>query len=445
MSCAPGPHSGIRVTRKRPAGSRFRWALAGFAAAGCAATSGPVVTPPDAAAIHAAERARAAFEATRPLVEDADLAAQISEIGRRVVRGTSLLATHGPAGSLADGWRFAVLDETASEAFLFADRTVLVSRGALAALSGEAALESLFRSAAATFAEGGFRFPGAGGLVEQPLRLILPLEETPVVTASSGPGSRNAWLDLLDGLVLGEPAEYGVVEGPDLLLPIGDVRLSLPTGNSFVAGGRGVFRAARSREPLGLEVREIPLAGSGGETPADTGSHASGQALIRDLGARLRQRTEAEGAESSFVEAFRVRGFTGVRGRSESEGTPPALIALLRASGSLVEVRLECAKRRFDDCETFLLGVLESADRLWDRPVPGSLRITAAAASEGGSVRDVLRRLAARGGLDGPLDAVEFLNRGWLDEELSPGDRFLILSRDRRNQAVAPDGGGPGR
>lgn len=445
MSRASESRSGFRVMRKRPAGPRLRWALAGLAAAGCATTSGPVVTPPDAAAIHAAERARAAFETTRPLIEDADLAARVSEIGRRVVRATSLLGNRGPAGSLADGWRFAVLDETASEAFLFADRTVFVSRGALAALSGEAALESLFRNAAATFAAGGFRLPGAGGLVEQPLPLSLPIEETPAAATSSGPASRTAWLDLLDGLVFGEPAEYGVAEGPDLLLPMGDVRLSLPRGGSFLAGGRGVFHATRSREPIGLRVREIPPAASGGKAPADTGSHASGQALIRDLAARLRQRIEAGGAESSFVEAFRVRGFTGVRGRSQTEGASPALVALLRASGSLVEVRLDCARRRFEDCETFLLEVLESADRLWDRPVPGSLRITAAAASEPGPVRDALRRLAARGGGDGSLEALEFLNRGWLDEELSPGDRFLILSRDRRNRAVAPDGGDPGR
>ena len=419
--------------------------LLSLVAAGCATTSAPIVTPPDAAAIHAAERARSEFEARRAFVEEADLAARIAVIGQRVVAGTALLAAGDAAGSLADGWRFAVLDETEPRAFLFADRTVFVSRGALATLPGEAALESLFRRAATTFAEGGFRFPGAGGLVEQPLRLVLPMDQTTGETTSSGSVGREAWVDLLDGLLFGEPAEYGVAEGPELLLPIGDVRLSLPDGTSFTTGERGVFRAARSREPLGLTVREIPLPASGAEAPAHTGSLASGRALMRDLEARLRGRIEARGAGPSFVEAFRVRGFAGVRGRLRTEGASFGLVALLRTPGSLVEVSLDCAKHRFDDCEALLLEVLGSADRLWDRPVPGSLRITALAASAEGSVRDTLQRLAAQGGMDGPLDAVEFLNRGWLDAELAPGDRFLILSRDRRTPAGAPDDGEPTR
>ena len=143
------------------------------------------------------------------------------------------------------------------------------------------------------------------------------------------------------------------------------------------------------------------------------------------------------------MEALRVRGFTGVRGRFRQEGAAPGLAALLRAPGSLIEVRLDCARRPFAACEAFFLGVLESADRLRDRPIPPPLRITALPARGGGSVRDALHRLAAEGGLHGSLATVEFLNRGWLDEELGPGDRFLILSRERREEVAAPDGGGP--
>ena len=104
---------------------------------------------------------------------------------------------------------------------------------------------------------------------------------------------------------------------------------------------------------------------------------------------------------------------------------------------------LECARRRFDACEALFLDVLGSADRLWDTPVPGPLRITALAAGEAGSVRDALRRLAAEGRIDGPFVAVEFLNRGWLDEQLGPGDRVLILSRSRQTPPLDARGREP--
>ena len=444
--------------------------------------------PPDAAAIHAAELARGAFEGHRPLVRDPGLAARIAEIGLEAIAKTPLLAAGArEEATLQDGWRFFVLDDAEPEAFLFADRTVFVSRGALAALPGEPALVELFRSAAATFASGAFRAPEAGGLVEQPLPLVLPLEpdpERPTVEAAGGDASRDRWFDLLDGLLFGEPAEFGVADGSGLLLPQADFRLALPEESSFEPVGRGVFRASRKGEPLRLTVREIPMA-DGLAQPSATGFDAAGtdaagvaahRANLAALGAHLRRTADCHGAEATFIEAFRVRGFTAVRsrilplaneGRSARAGENPAaapgscgeapslptdsasgtltgepagLIALFRSKASLVEVSLDCARRRFDACEALFLEVLGSADRLWDLPVPGPLRITALTAGEEGSVRDILNRLAGEGRIDGPAAAVEFLNRGWLDEQLGPGDRLLILSRT--GQGAVPEAGG---
>ena len=93
-----------------------------------------------------------------------------------------------------------------------------------------------------------------------------------------------------------------------------------------------------------------------------------------------------------------------------------------------------------DACEAWFLKLLGSADRLWDTPVPGPLRITAVGAGESGSVREALGRLAAEGRIDADLAAVEFLNRGWLEETLGPEERVLILSRNR--ERTAADSGG---
>ena len=434
--------------------------------------------PPDAAAIHAAERARGAFESRRPLVRDPELAAGISEIGLEAIGESPLLAARdGEEAALKEGWRFLVLDDPEPEAFLFADRTVFVSRGALAALPGEPALVELFRSAATTFASGAFRPVAAGGLIEQPVPLVLPADPDPESPAA-GVASRDRWADLLDGLLFGEPAEFGVADGSELLLPQADVRFSLPEKSAFEAAGRGVFRATRGGEPLGLTVRETVGADAGtasGSSGADAGGMASNRAQLADLGARLRATADCRDAEATFIEAFRVRGFTAVRSRlhpvpdedrSEGAGESPAevkgacgeapslpagsaseapagLIALFRSEASLVEVSLECARRRFDACEALFLDVLGSADRLWDTPVPGPLRITALAPGEAGSVRDALRRLAAEGRIDGPFVAVEFLNRGWLDEQLGPGDRVLILSRSRQTPPLDARGREP--
>ena len=416
-----------------------------LAAAGCATTSGPRAIPPDAAAIHAAGRARAAFEERRPLVQDPDLAARLAEIGREALAGTPLLAgREGAAAPLREGWRFAALDDPEPEAFLFADRTVFVSRGALAGLPGEPALASLFRAAGTTFASGAFRPVTAGELVEQPLSLALPAEADAGSPAAAG--SRDRWVDLLDGLLFGQAAEYGVTDGRELLLPRADFRLSLPGGNAFEPAERGVFRATRNGEPVGLTVRELPAAGSG---PVGGNGVAAHRAALAGLGARLRDAAAREAAEVTFLETFRVRGFTGVRGRlhparnGEPEGASgpgPGLLALVPAGEFLVEVSLDCGRRRFDACETWFLEILGSADRLWDTPVPGPLRIAAVAPGASGSVREALGRLAAEGGMDGGLAAVEFLNRGWLEQPVGPGERVLILSRDR--ERTAADAGG---
>lgn len=454
--------------------------LVSLSAAGCAATSGLVATPPDAAAIHAAERARGAFEDNRPLVRDPDLGARLAEVGAEALAETPLLATAGGGGpNLREGWRFAVLDDPEPEAFLFADRTVFVSRGALAALPGEAALVALFRSAATTFASGAFRPVTAGELVDQPLPLVLPAEPDAGPPAE-GVRSRDPWVDLLDGLLFGEPAEYGVAEGRGLLLPGADVHLSLPGQGAFEPAGRGVFRAIRNGESLGLTVRELPGAGAAGA--GSSGLNATGVAAQRAelaaLGTRLRQAAACRGAGTQFTEAFRVRGFTGVRTRLDPAAPPapgsaaaedpmgtrgtcddeprfpadPAataggaragLLALMRSRGSLIEVSLDCGRRRFAACEALFLGVLESADRLWDAPVPESLRIAAVVAGESGSVRNALARLAAEGRLDAPLSTVEFLNRDWLDEPLGPGERVLILSRNPGRMTAAAGGNKP--
>ena len=402
--------------------------------------------PPDAAAVHAAERARTAFEDHRPLVQDPDLAARIAEIGREALTGTPLLAgREGEAAPLREGWRFAVLDDPEPEAFLFADRTVFVSRGALAALPGEPALAALFRSAATTFASGAFRPETAGELVEQPLSLVLPAEPAAGGPADGVP-SRDRWVALLDGLLFGQPTEYGVADGRDLLLPRADFRLSLPDRSAFEPAERGVFRATRNTESVGLTVRETPAAGS---SPVGGNGVPAHRAELAELGARLQEAAAREAAEVAFLEVFRVRGFTGVRGRlhparegdsGEASGQIPGLLALVPARESVVEVSLDCGRRSFDACEAWFLEVLGSADRLWDTPVPGPLRITAVAAGASGSVREALGRLAADGRIDAGLAAVEFLNRGWLEDPLGPGERVLILSRNPAGTAA--DSGG---
>ena len=418
-----------------------------MAAAGCATTSGSRSIPPDAAAVHAAGLSRAAFEDHRPLLQDPDLAARIADIGREALAGTPLLAGRvGEAAPLREGWRFAVLDDPEPGAFLFADRSVFVSRGALAALPGEPALAALFQSAATTLASGAFRPETAGELVEQPLSLVLPAEPA-AGGAADGASSRDRWIALLDGLLFGEPAEYGVADGRELLLPRADLRLSLPDRSVFEPAERGVFRATRNGESFGLTVREIPAAPGAG--PAGGNGAPAHRAELADLGARLREAAARETAEVAFLEAFRVRGFTGVRGRlhparegdpGEAPGLVPGLMALVPAREFLVHVSLDCGRRRFDACEAWFLEVLGSADRLWDTPVPGPLRISAVAPGESGSVREALGRLAAEGRMDAGLAAVEFLNRGWLEEPLGPGERVLILSRNPERPAT--DSGG---
>ena len=117
-----GHRRGAEFVSRAPASfRRFRSLLAllaSLAAAGCAATSAPIAMPPDAAAIHAAERARGAFESRRPLVRDPELAAGISEIGLEAIGESPLLAARdGEEAALKEGWRFLVLDDRSRRPF----------------------------------------------------------------------------------------------------------------------------------------------------------------------------------------------------------------------------------------------------------------------------------------------------------------------------------------
>ena len=343
------------------------------------------VSLPDAAALAAGARARADFEAANPLYPDPALAAGVEEIGRRAVReirsqvGSGKGGGRAPepggsggSGSAAGGageaeWTFSVTDRSSPEAFVFADRAVFVSRGALAALGGEEALESLFRAAVLRYFGGGFRSSG-GDLVEQPVRLAV---RSAVEPPSSGPGSGEAltneratgegssagaaaagngvaapvtgeergaeraaaerWVSLLDGLALGEPPGRGGARGRDLFLPAAGMRLRAPAGFLFVPGVDGRQVAERD-SGAGLLVVEHPASGGGPGNPSGGTGEGSGPAADsrleaerqrqRSFDARLRQGPDAERIE--FTEQVRVRGFLGVLARLRSGPAAPS-------------------------------------------------------------------------------------------------------------------------
>ncbi len=433
------------------------WAAASLLAfSSCAFSPRSLSMPPDAAAVAAAGRARPGFEARYRTLADDELSAGLAAIGRRAIAGAV-----SSSGS-ADGWRFVVLDHAEAEAFLFADRHLFLSRGALAELSGEPALEALFRSAAAIYAGGGFRSAGGQALLEQPLRLPMPAKEPPGAgerqAGGQGEGasaSRADWLDLLDGLVFGHPPERGMSDGRGLLLPAADLRLSLPGGARFQPLGPGEFVASRAGEPIGLTVRTAPLP-EAPDPPMD-GDLDRERRFHRELASGLRTLAESSGQESALAEVFRVRGFSGIRARLHepiadrtASGAPPVrqvpeaaeiretretrpagLIALLGSAGGPVEVRLDCDGRSFDGCEALFLEILHSADRLRDAPLPGPLRLSARPLPRGGSVRRALARLAGSGRSEVTERVLFALNRGWLDEELMAGERVLLVCRDR--------------
>ena len=331
---------------------------------------------PDAAAVAAAARARARFEAGHPPYPDPALVARVGEIGRRAVQASSFrrsppgrgaagaesgetAAANGSVSGAEEAWVFSVTDRASPEAYLFADRAVFLSRGALAVLGSEAALEALFRVAAARYAGGGFR-SGGGAPGGQPVRL--PVEPFPhgpfpperrrgggpagsaVVGGNggarppegSGPateaerepgtdgGAADRWVSLLDGLTLGEPPNRGGGRGRDLFLPAAGIRLRAPAGFLFAPGGGGRQVAERG-SGAALAVSEHPApaianpAAVGGEPPVGgptAGAARSFEAewrLVRALELRLRRRDRAERIE--LVEKVRIRGVVGVLAR----------------------------------------------------------------------------------------------------------------------------------
>lgn len=377
---------GLRVPAPRGAllPGLLLWGSVGFGCAAGAFGRDPFpVSLPDAAALAAGARARADFEAANPLYPDPALAAGVEEIGRRAVReirsrtGSGKGGGRAPesggsggSGSAAGGageseWTFSVTDRSSPEAFVFADRAVFVSRGALAALGGEEALESLFRAAVLRYFGGGFRSSG-GDLVEQPVRLAV---RSSVEPPSSGPGAGDAltngratgegssagaaaagngaaapvtgeergaeraaverWVSLLDGLALGEPPGRGGARGRDLFLPAAGMRLRAPAGFLFVPGADG-RQAAERDSGAGLLVVEHPASGPGnpsggtgeGSGPAAESRLEAERRLLGSFDARLRQGPDAERIE--FTERVRVRGFVGVLARLRAGPAAPS-------------------------------------------------------------------------------------------------------------------------
>ena len=142
----------------------------------------------------------------------------------------------------------------------------------------------------------------------------------------------------------------------------------LPTGPSSrpwgpSSGGRRIATAQRRRSSRRFGSEDSPPSGAG-SSRSRTRGRVNGPGRIRRL-----PRVRAGARRASR----RIRP-PGIAGEE-----PAGLLALFRSRASLVEVSLDCARRRFDACEALFLEVLGSADRLWDTPVPGPLRITALA------------------------------------------------------------------
>lgn len=425
--------------------------LTGF---GCAARGG--LDLPDAAAIAAGERARAAIEQERGLYPDEDLAAELGRIAEPVLEaGLAALDPRASASAVGRGWRLAVLDDPEPEALLFADRSVFLTRGALVALDGVAGFEALMGVAASRFGGGGFRAARGEALVEQPLSLplaeqplslslplveqsqspTLPLtapETRPAPVEESAPSRPEAdpaeWIDLLAGLVYGHRPEFGAAVGARLLLPVADLQLALPGGRRFVADGRRRFRAAAGEQESldpSLTVREMAL--PEGEPPVD-GSLAGERDLFDRLAARIAVDAEAAGKQATLAEVVRVRGFPGVRARWRDGLAAFGFVAILRTPGAWVELAAECAQASFVECEAAFLGLLGTADRLWDEPAPGPLRLRTREVERPGPGREVIRRLAATS--EAPVGELLRVNHAWLDREFAVGDRVLVLERD---------------
>ena len=480
---------------------------------------------PDAAAVEAGARARAEFEkARRPYGADdetaaetaAELAARVEEVGRGAVRdhfgehfgddypavALTPEATGGAGGggdraAGPEGWRFVVTDDAAPEAFLFADGSVFLTRGALAVLGGERSLGELFRGAAARYADRSFR--GAdGSLLPQPIPVPLPREGSPGVDsatpdgaagASAGESGDEPWIALLDGLAYGEPPERGGARGRDLYLPRAGLRLRAPPGYLFAPGADGRHRAARGLRP-DLVVEELEpwdadalsetvgatvgtTVETGGETRVGTDGvfHAEGargqRRRLRELAGKILERAGERPVE--FVEAVRGRGVRGAAarlgGRRADAGRGPVgpvgpvgpgdpvgpigaargYLALLDAPRGLVEVRFDCRRRPLAACENSFMAMLRSAAPYRSGAAPGWLRLRAARVPRPGSALGALEAIGAiealeafaRGGeSDVPVFVLRELNRGRLDRPAAPGDLLLVARRE-----PAPSGG----
>ncbi len=407
-----------------------------LAAGGCSARGG--LTLPDAAAIAAGERARAALEQERRLYADDALAAALGRIAQPVLDATLAAREPGaPAVAASRGWRVVVLDDPEPEALLLADRSVFLSRGALIALEGAAGFEALIVEAVTRFASGAFRALRGEGLVAQPLPLPLPLPlADPATDPPSAEGVVSApvrtdfgeWIELLSGLVYGERPEFGAALGPRVLFPVADLQLVLPTGGRFVSDGHRRFRAPlgdQSAPGSSLTVRELPLAAD--EPPVD-GSLAAEHALIERLAGRIVADQEAAGRRATVFEFVRVRGFPGVRARWDDGEGASGRVAILRTPGAWVQLAADCGPVGSGACEAAFLDVLRTADRLWGEPAPGPLRLRAWKVDRPGPAREAIRRLASTS--DVAAEELLRVNHAWLERELAAGDLVLVLERD---------------
>ena len=420
---------------------------AAVAALGCAAGGigfgGRPVRPPfpDAAAVEAGARARAVFEKERRRYGGGgELTARVGEVGRAAVR--EHFGEEAPGAAPADGWRFVVTDGAAPEAFLFADGSVFVTRGALAALGGERSLGALFRSAAVRYADRAFR--GAdGSLIPQPIRVPLPGEGSPgtdpptagdVAGALSGDPADERWITLLDGLAYGEPPERGGARGRDLYLPRAGLRLRAPPGYLFAPGAGGRHAASRGLRP-DLLVEELEPGRSAARAAAralavgpdgvfDAEGVGEQRRRTRELARRLLERAGDRPIE--FVEAVRSPGIRGVAARLGA----PGFLALLDAPRRLVEVRLDCGPRALAACENSFMAMLRSAAPFRSGAAPGWLRLRAARVPRPGPARRVLDAFVESGESEVPAFVLRELNRARLDRPARPGDLLLVARRD---------------
>ncbi len=393
---------------------------------GCATTRGP--TPPDAAAVAEALRARTEIESVAPLWPDETLGDRIAALG-------------APIGQ---PWRVVVTDVPAPEAGLFADRTLHLSRGALVALGGPAALRAFFERAEAAWGTG-LRDPETRALRAQPFELDIGanVEET----------GAEEWFELVDGVVFGEPGRLGSERDGAVFLPAAGVRLRLPDGFAFRSHvgpclratsdtGRS-FRVAFGADPgsprvaslFGLEnAGECPgvAAPAPPDVPAESPVEAfhAERALLDRLAGLLERAGAGEGEEVGMAEAIRIRNWIGARGRVMRDGEARALVALVSAPPGAVALRMDCEE--FRRCEDEFVATLESLRRIGRADAPGPLRVVARAAPGPGgiTVRDALGRLPESAS-DAPEEALLALNRGFLDRVLEPGDRLLLLRREK--------------